>query len=79
MPYIKKAAVVSAVILIVVFLGIFAAFWNIQIIRNEHFRRLAIQNITRSIDLTAPRGLIVDRQREDLIRKQDQFHPLSGS
>ena len=41
-------------------MGIFAAFWNIQIINNEYFRRLAIQNITRSIDLTAPRGLIVD-------------------
>ena len=58
--YIKKAATVSIVILIIVFLGIFAAFWNIQIVNNEYFRRLAIQNITRSINLTAPRGLIVD-------------------
>jgi penicillin-binding protein 2 len=58
--YIKKAAAVSLVILIIVFSGIFIAFWNIQIINNEYFRRLAIQNIIRSIDLTAPRGLIVD-------------------
>ena len=58
--YIKRATAISAVILIVVFLGIFVAFWNIQIINNDYFRRLAIQNITRSIDLTAPRGLIVD-------------------
>jgi penicillin-binding protein 2 len=58
--YIKKAAAVSTVILVIIFIGIFAAFWNIQIVNNEYFRRLAIQNITRSIDLTAPRGLIVD-------------------
>jgi penicillin-binding protein 2 len=60
--YIKKIATVSAVILVCIFLGVFAAFWNIQIVNNEYFRRLAIRNITRSIDLTAPRGLIVDRK-----------------
>jgi penicillin-binding protein 2 len=58
--HIKKVANVSAVILIVIFVGIFVAFWNIQIVNNDYFRRLAIQNITRSSDLTAPRGLIVD-------------------
>jgi penicillin-binding protein 2 len=59
---IKKATTVSAVILITVFVGIFTAFWNIQIVNNEYFRRLAIQNITRSIVLTAPRGLIEDNK-----------------
>jgi len=72
-PYIKKAAVVSAVMLTIIFLGIFTAFWNIQIIRNEHFRRLAVQNITRSIDLTAPRGLIVDRQGKILSENKINF------
>jgi penicillin-binding protein 2 len=71
--YIKKAAYVSAVILIVIFLGLFAAFWNIQIVQNEYFRRLAIQNITRSIDLTAPRGLIVDRNQEILSENKINF------
>jgi penicillin-binding protein 2 len=60
--YIKKAATVSAGILIIIFLGIFTAFWNIQIVNNEYYRRLAINNITRSIDLPAPRGLIVDNK-----------------
>jgi penicillin-binding protein 2 len=71
--YIKKAAYVAAVILIIIFLGLFAAFWNIQIVQNEYFRRLAIQNITRSIDLTAPRGLIVDRKHEILSENKINF------
>ena len=71
--YIKKAAVVSTIILIVIFLGIFAAFWNIQIVNNEYFRRLAMQNITRSIDLTAPRGLIVDSKRVILSENKINF------
>ena len=70
---IKKAATVSTVILIIIFLGIFAAFWNIQIVSNEYFRRLAIQNITRSIVLTAPRGLIVDCQRAVLSENKINF------
>jgi penicillin-binding protein 2 len=71
--YIKKTATISAVILIIIFVGIFAAFWNIQIVNNEYFRRLAIQNITRAIDLTAPRGLIVDSKRTVLSENKINF------
>jgi penicillin-binding protein 2 len=71
--YIKKSGLVSAVFLVVVFLGILAAFWNIQIINNEYYRRLAIKNITRSIDLPAPRGLIVDRSRVALSENKINF------
>ncbi len=71
--YIKRSAAVSTIVLIVIFLVFFAAFWNIQVINNERFRRLAIQNITRSIDLAAPRGLIVDRRREILAENKINF------
>lgn len=71
--YVKKAATVAVVFLIVIFLAIFAAFWNIQIVNNEHFRRLAIQNITRSVDLNAPRGLIVDSQGTILAENKINF------
>lgn len=70
---IKKSGLVSAVFLIVVFLGIIAAFWNIQIVNNEYYRRLAIKNITRSIDLPAPRGLIVDHRRVALSENKINF------
>jgi penicillin-binding protein 2 len=71
--YIKKAANIAAIILISIFLGIFIAFWNIQVVNYEYFRRLAIQNITRSIDLMAPRGLIVDSQRVILSENKINF------
>ncbi len=71
--YIKKTATVAAIILITIFLAIFAAFWKIQIISNEHFRRLAIQNITRTIDLNAPRGLIVDSKGAILSENKINF------
>ncbi len=71
--YVKKAATVSAVILFLIFFGFFAAFWNIQIVHFEYFRRLAIQNITRSIDLTAPRGLIVDCKQKILSENKINF------
>jgi len=71
--YIKKSALVSAIFLIAVFLGILVAFWNIQIINNEYYRRLAIKNITRSIDLSAPRGLIVDSERVALSENKINF------
>ncbi|MDD8011953.1 MAG: penicillin-binding protein 2 [Acidobacteriota bacterium] len=59
--FVKKAAVVSTVFLVVVFAAIFAAFWSIQVVQNEKYRQLAIRNITRTVELRAPRGMIVDR------------------
>ncbi len=59
--FVKKAAVVSTFLLVVFFTGIFVAFWSIQVLHHEEFRQLAIRNITRAVDLPAPRGLIVDR------------------
>ena len=59
--FVKKAGVFSTIFLVVVFSFIFAAFWSTQVIQNEKYAQLAIKNITRVIDLPAPRGMIVDR------------------
>jgi penicillin-binding protein 2 len=59
--FVKKAGVLSTIFLVVVFFFIFAAFWSTQVIQNEKYSQLAIKNITRVIDLPAPRGMIVDR------------------
>ena len=58
---VKKAVAVSIAFLIVIFAGIFLAYWNIQILQNEKYSQLALKNITRLIELPAPRGLVVDR------------------
>lgn len=59
--FVKRAAIVSTVFLVIIFIFIFAAFWSIQIFHNEKYTQLAIRNITRFIELPAPRGMIVDR------------------
>jgi penicillin-binding protein 2 len=59
--FVKKAAVVSTVFLVVIFTVIFVAFWSIQVLNNEKYSQLAIRNITRMVKLQAPRGIVVDR------------------
>ncbi len=59
--FVKKTIVISTVFLAVAFTGIFIAFWSIQVVQNEKYKQLAIRNITRTVELPAPRGLIVDR------------------
>lgn len=58
---VKRAAVVATVLLVVLFTAIFVAFWSVQVVKHQAYWDLAIRNITRRIDLPAPRGLIVDR------------------
>ena len=70
---VKRAAVVSTVLLVAVFTVIFVAFWSIQVVRHQTYWDLAIRNITRQIDLPAPRGLIVDRSGAVLAENKINF------
>ena len=54
-------------------MGIFVAFWSIQIVNHEEYRQLAIRNITRKVDLPAPRGMIVDRSGTVLAENKINF------
>ena len=71
--FVKKAALLSTIFLVVVFLFMFIAFWSAQVIQNEKYRQLAIKNITRVIDLPAPRGMIVDRSGRILAENKINF------
>jgi penicillin-binding protein 2 len=71
--FVKRAAVVSTVFLVVIFTAILVAFWSIQIVRNETYRQLAIRNITRVVELPAPRGLVVDRSGMVLAENKINF------
>ncbi|TFG80945.1 MAG: penicillin-binding protein 2 [Chrysiogenales bacterium] len=71
--FVKRAAIVSTVFLFVVFFFIFAAFWSIQIVHNEKYTKLAMRNITRVIELPAPRGMIVDRLGRVLAENKINF------
>lgn len=69
----KKVFSLSTLLLALVFLGIFFAYWNIQIVENEYYRQLAIKNMIKNIELSAPRGLITDRRGENLSGNRTNF------
>jgi penicillin-binding protein 2 len=71
--YVKKAAFISTVFLIVVFIGFIVSFWSIQIVNHQKYLQLAIQNITRVVDLPAPRGMILDRSGTVLAENKINF------
>jgi penicillin-binding protein 2 len=71
--YVKKAALISTIFLIVVFTGFFVAFWSIQIVNHEKYNQLAIRNITRMVELPAPRGMVLDRSGAVLVENKINF------
>jgi len=71
--FVKRSAVVSTVFLVIIFVVIFVAFWSIQVVSNEKYRQLAIRNITRQVELPAPRGLVVDRSGTVLAENKLNF------
>ena len=71
--YVKRAAFVSTIFLIVIFTGFFVAFWSIQVVNHEKYLQLAIQNITRVVGLPAPRGMVFDRSGALLAENKINF------
>jgi len=56
-----KSALIARVIIFVIFILLFFAFWNIQILKHEHYDKLAMGNITDSLEIKAPRGVMLDK------------------
>ena len=70
---IRKIITVGRIILVVLFLVLLSAFWIIQILRNHHYTTLANRNITKDIEINAPRGFIVDRNYNRLSESKLRF------
>jgi len=62
----QRISLTANILLIVLFVVLLFAFWNIQVLRHYHYNRLADLNITKDIELKAPRGLILDRHGKRL-------------
>ena len=70
---VRRSFSLSAILLVIIFLGIFFAYWKIQIIENEYYRQQANKNMIKSIDLSAPRGLITDCHGQILSDNRTNF------
>lgn len=70
---IKRLVIIIDIFIVIAFAGIFFFFWNVQIIKNRYYTSLANQNITKTIAIRAPRGLIRDRNGKILAENKLNF------
>ncbi len=57
----------------VVFLALFGVYWVLQVLRGDEFARQAENNRERSVPVTAPRGLILDRNGVAMAENEPSF------
>lgn len=70
---IRKISTVGRIIIVVLFLVLLSAFWIIQVLKNDYYTTLANRNITKDIEIKAPRGFIVDRYYNRLSENKLKF------
>ncbi|MCU0284869.1 MAG: penicillin-binding protein 2 [Acidobacteria bacterium] len=63
---IKRIGFTANIIIIVIFIILLFAFWNIQILKNQQYTKLAVGNVRKQILIKAPRGMILDRNHQRL-------------
>jgi penicillin-binding protein 2 len=70
---IRKISTIGRIILVVLFLVLLSGFWIIQVLKNDYYTTLANRNITKDIEIKAPRGFIVDRYFNRLSENKLRF------
>jgi len=58
---------------VVLFVALAVAFWTLQVLQYQQYRARAENNIMRTIELRAPRGLVFDRHGEVLVQNRRAF------
>lgn len=71
---IRKFFIKMNILMVIVFVALFFAFWDIQILKNQHYSDLSIQNITKILEIKAPRGLIRDRNYRIMAENKLHFN-----
>ncbi len=61
------------IILAVIFIALLFAYWSIQVLRNRYYTDLASQNIIKSVEIKAPRGLILDIHHKRMAENKLNF------
>jgi penicillin-binding protein 2 len=71
---VKRIAIVGNIFIIILFIVLLFAFWNIQILKNQYYTKLAAGNIRKEIIIKAPRGMILDRNHQRLSENKLSFN-----
>lgn len=69
----RRITFVTNLILILIFVVLLFSYWSIQVLRQKHYSELADRNISRDVEVKAPRGLILDRNRVRLSENKLNF------
>ena len=69
----EKSALFMRTVIFLIFLILFFAFWNIQILKHNYYNDLALGNISDSIDVRAPRGVILDKNNIIIAENKIKF------
>lgn len=70
---IKRLSIKTNILLILIFIVLLFVFWNMQILKNQHYTTLASRNITKYLGIKPPRGLIRDRNRKIISENKINF------
>ncbi|HLP45346.1 MAG TPA: penicillin-binding protein 2 [Candidatus Kapabacteria bacterium] len=62
----KRIAITANIIITILFSILLFAFWNVQILKNQLYTKLAAGNVKKEILIKAPRGMILDRNHQRL-------------
>jgi penicillin-binding protein 2 len=63
----------SVYVIVVLFLIIFVRLWQLQILQGDEYRRISESNRLRVIGISAPRGIIFDRNGFPLVKNAPYF------
>ncbi|MGI8578108.1 MAG: penicillin-binding protein 2 [Nocardioidaceae bacterium] len=65
--------VVIQVIVFSLFLTLFARLWYMQVVSGDTYQAAAVSNAVRTVDIAAPRGLIVDDEGRPLVANRTSW------
>ena len=69
----QRISIFASLILLLLFIFLLFAFWNIQVLKCDYYKTLSIKNIYREIEIKAQRGLIVDRNSNIIAENKLSF------
>ncbi len=70
----RRITLTSNIVLIIIFIFLFFSFWNLQVLRKDHYSLLSTQNILKEVEIKAPRGIITDRNGKILAENRLSFN-----
>ncbi len=70
----RRITFTSNILITLIFVFLFFSFWNLQVLKKDHYSLLSTQNILKEVEIKAPRGIITDRNGKILAENRLSFN-----